>query len=62
MIVIHEAERLDGQGKVKGFVTKMWGQYHIIMENDENTAYLVKEESIRPVIDINNNIRGNEND
>ncbi|KEI94956.1 hypothetical protein N496_18460 (plasmid) [Clostridium botulinum A2B3 87] len=48
MVVLHEAERIDGKGIVKGFITKMWGQYHIILENDENRAYPVVEETIKP--------------
>lgn len=52
LIILHEAERVDGEGKVKGYITKMWGEYHIILEHDENTAYPVKEESILPCIAI----------
>lgn len=31
---------------VEGFLTKMWGQYHIIPLGDENTAYSIDEETI----------------
>lgn len=48
MIILHKGQRCDGKGEVKGFLTKMWGTYHIILENDENTAYQVIEESIEP--------------
>ncbi|MBY6773671.1 hypothetical protein FDC64_11320 [Clostridium botulinum] len=48
MIVLHEAERTDGKGIVKGFITKMYGQYHIILEDDENRDYPVIEETIKP--------------
>lgn len=56
MIILHEAEKMDGTGKVKGYITKMWGTYHIIQENDENTAYPVVEDTITPCchIDCNN--------
>lgn len=29
-----------------GFLTKMWGQYHIVNENDENTAYPINPETL----------------
>lgn len=51
MILLHKAKRLDSDEEVKGFITKMWGQYHIIAENDENTAFPVIEESIEPCIE-----------
>lgn len=48
MIILHKAERADGGGEVTGFITKIRGEYHIVLENDENTAYPVLEESITP--------------
>lgn len=51
MIILHKAQRVDGKGEVKGFLTKMWGEYHIILEHDENTAYPVLEETIAPCND-----------
>lgn len=50
MIVLHEAKRIDNQELVKGFLTKMWGSYHIISEDNENTAYPVVTESIKPCL------------
>lgn len=50
MIVLHKAEREDGKGIVEGFVTKMWETYHIISEEDENTAYPVKEDTIEALL------------
>ena len=49
MIIQHKAKRLDNGKNIQGFVMKMWGQYHIIDPEDENTAYPVLEESIDPV-------------
>ena len=51
MILHHKAVRIDNGEEVKGFLTKMWGQYHITTENDENTAYPVIEETITPCYD-----------
>jgi hypothetical protein len=48
MIILHKGKRVDNKNEVKGFLTRMWGQYHIVMENDENTAYPVIEETIEP--------------
>lgn len=50
MIIFHEAEREDRQGKVKGYIVKMWGRHHIIQDGDENVAYPVIEESITPCL------------
>lgn len=33
--------RLDGKGWAFGHLVKMWGEWHIIDWNDENTAYAV---------------------
>lgn len=51
MIILHKGNRIGNGEEVIGYVTKMWGQYHIILENDENTAYPVDEESIIPCFD-----------
>lgn len=48
VIILHSAKTIDGDKQVKGFLTKMWGQYHIVDEADENTAYPVLEDSIEP--------------
>jgi hypothetical protein len=52
MIILHKAQRTDGEGEVKGFITKMWGEYHIISESDENIAYPVLEVTIKPCLPI----------
>lgn len=49
MIILHKGKRCDTGEEVVGFITKMWGQYHIIIENNENTAYPVIRESIVPL-------------
>ena len=46
MIIKHKAKRVDSNEEVIGYVTKMWGQYHIIKADDENTAYPVLENNI----------------
>lgn len=61
MIILHKAQRTDGKGEVKGFITKMWGEYHIILENNENTAYPVLEETISPCFPIERVIHLNMN-
>lgn len=48
MILHHKAKRIDNDEEVVGFLTKMWGEYHIIAEDDENTAYPVEESTISP--------------
>lgn len=50
MIVLHKGTRTDTGEEVIGFVTKMWGTYHIILETDENTAIPVVEDSITPIL------------
>ncbi len=50
MIIKHKAKRVDSNEEVIGYVTKMWGQYHIIKADDENTAYPVLENTIEPCI------------
>lgn len=50
-IILHKGKRKDTGETVIGFLTKMSGQYHIIMEKDENTAYPVEEESIEPCLE-----------
>ena len=48
MILHHKAKRIDNNDEVKGFLTKMWGQYHIVAEDDENTAFLIDENTLIP--------------
>lgn len=37
--ILFKAKRIDNGEWVEGLLTVMWGQYHIINPNDENTAY-----------------------
>ncbi len=46
-IILHKGKRIDTGEEVTGYLVKMMG-HHIIMPDDENTAYPVKEESIEP--------------
>lgn len=48
MIVLHKAIRTDGQGEVKGFLTKIQGKYNIISDDNENTVYPILEHTIEP--------------
>ncbi|MBA4698498.1 MAG: hypothetical protein H2212_03610 [Ruminococcus sp.] len=48
MIILHKGNRVDNNEEVRGYLTMMWGQFHIVMENDENTAYPVLEKTISP--------------
>ena len=50
-IVQHQGIRMDNGKKITGFLTKMFGQYHIVLEENENTAYPVEEDSIRPCLE-----------
>lgn len=37
--ILFRGKRVDNDAWVEGLLTIMWGQYHIIQPNDENTAY-----------------------
>jgi len=52
MVILHKAQRIDGEGEIKGFITKMWGEYHIISEKNENAAYPVLKETITPCLPV----------
>ena len=52
-IILHKGKRVDTGEEVTGFLTKMWGQYHIRLEDNENTAYPVEEKSISPYLKPN---------
>lgn len=47
-IIFHTGKRTDNRETVKGFLFKVYNAYHIVTEDDENTAYPVVEESIKP--------------
>lgn len=44
--ILFMGKRLDNKEWVEGLLTIMWGQYHIIKLNDENTAYPVDPETV----------------
>ena len=48
MILHHKARRKNTGEEICGFLTKMWGDYYITKEEDENTGYPVDEASIQP--------------
>lgn len=50
-IVLHKANRIDNNEEITGFITKMFGQCHIIKVDDENSAYPIKEDTIKPCIE-----------
>lgn len=43
---LYRAKRTDNGEFVEGLLTIMWGQFHIINPDDENTAYPVDESTI----------------
>lgn len=44
--ILFKAKRIDNGEWVEGLLTIMWGQYHIINPNDENTAYPIDTDTI----------------
>lgn len=44
--ILFKAKRIDNGEWVEGLLTVMWGQYHIINPNDENTAYPIGTDTI----------------
>ena len=44
--ILFKAKRADKGEWVEGLLTVMWGQYHMINLNDENTAYPIDPETI----------------
>ena len=43
---LYRAKRIDNGEWVEGLLTIMWGQFHIINSDDENTAYPINEHTI----------------
>lgn len=43
---LFRGKRVDNDEWVYGFLIKRWGQYHIIDLNDENSAYMIKPETV----------------
>lgn len=43
---LYRAKRMDNGEWVEGLLTIMWGQLHIIVPEDENTAYPIDESTI----------------
>ena len=44
--ILFRSKRVDNDEWVYGFLVKMWGQYHIIDQNDENSAYMIKPKTV----------------
>lgn len=44
--ILFKGKRVDNDEWVYGFLVKMWGLYHIIDQNDENSAYMIKPETV----------------
>lgn len=44
--ILFKAKRTDNGEWVEGLLTVMWGQYHIINPDDENTAYPIDKDTI----------------
>lgn len=45
-LLCRKGKRKDNSEWVEGLVTIMWGQYHIIKPDDENTSYPIDPETI----------------
>ena len=43
---LYRAKRTDNGEFIEGLLTIMWGQFHIINPDDENTAYPIDESTI----------------
>ena len=43
---LYRAKRCDNGEFIEGLLTIMWGQFHIINPDDENTAYPIDESTI----------------
>lgn len=43
---LYRAKKIDNWEWVEGLLTIMWGQFHIINPNDENTAYPIYQSTI----------------
>ena len=44
--ILFRGERVDSDEWVYGFLVKMWGQYHIVDQNNENSAYMIEPETV----------------
>lgn len=44
--ILFRGKRADNGDWVYGFLIKMRGQYHIIDQNDEDSAYMIKPETV----------------
>lgn len=44
--ILFRGKRVDNGEWVYGFLVKMWGQYHIVDQNDENSSYMIKPETV----------------
>ncbi len=44
--ILYRGKRVDNGEWVEGLLTIMWGQYHIISPDDENTAYPIDPETV----------------
>lgn len=51
MIILHKANIIGTGEEVKGFLTILCGQYHITKVDNENIAYPVEADTIKPCLD-----------
>ncbi len=47
-VILHTGKRIDNGESITGFLLKIYDVYHIFLENEEDIAYPVAEESIKP--------------
>lgn len=50
-IVLHKGKKADNGEEITGFLIKTFGEYRIVLEEDENTAYPVMDYSIQPCLE-----------
>lgn len=51
MILHHKAKKIDDRKEIKGFITKLQGQYYITQECAENIGYPVDKATIEPCLE-----------
>ena len=44
--ILFRGKRLDNGKWVQGYLTKMWGAFHIVDEHNENLAYSIDAETV----------------
>ena len=53
--ILFRGKRLDNGEWVRGYLTKMWGTFHIVDEHSENLAYPIDPETVCQFTGLTNN-------